>query len=129
MRKSRTRILTRYPATLSASGSTWQLLLDFDDVDLASGLLNRLMFVVRHLKLNVESVSFEYSSSRRGIHVVISLAEWVPPFVVVALQAILASDWRRETFNLVRVLSLPYAPVFWRRRWNTLYGGKWRMPE
>ena len=121
--------VTRYPATISASGSTWQLLLDFDDLDLASGFMNRLAFVVRHMKLTLESVSFEYSSSGRGIHVVVSLNEWVPPLVAVTLQAILASDYRRETFNVVRVLSLPHASVFWRRRWNTLFGGKWRMPE
>lgn len=127
--KRRTRSVTRYPATISASGSTWQLLLDFDDVDLATGLVDRISFVTRHLKLTLESVSVEYSSSRRGLHVVVALNEWVPPMVAVLLQALLASDFRRETFNCVRVLSLPHASAFWRRRWNVLYGGKWRLPE
>ena len=127
--KTGNRIITRYPATISASGSTWQLLLDFDSLDLVEELWVRLPFVIRKLDLHVESVSYEYSSSRRGFHVVVGLLEWVPANVVVILQALLASDWRRETFNMVRVLSLPDAPTFWRKRWNVLYGGKWRMPE
>jgi len=61
--------------------------------------------------------------TRRGWHVEIQARIMLEPEVMVALQAILGSDYRREAFNLFRVMALPVAPVFWRRlgHWNVLH--------
>jgi hypothetical protein len=107
-------------------GSARQILLDIDDPELLPELLVKLPFVARKLELRVLTLSYCYSCSRRGFHVVISFKELLSPMLIVILQTMLGSDWRRETFNLVRVRNLRRAPVFWQSRWNTLYGDKWR---
>lgn len=111
---------------IGRDGSSNKLLLDFDDVKSPSQIMARLPFVTRQLGLRVKSMSYVYSSSGRGIHVVILLGEMLPAPVIVSLQILCGSDWRRETFNLVRVKSLRNAPAFWRNRWNVLYAEKWR---
>lgn len=63
-------------------------------------------------------------STHGGWHVEIEVVQDVSPAAVVAVQAILGSDWRRETFNLMRALVVEHAPDFWRDRWNVLYSTK-----
>lgn len=47
-----------------------------------------------------------YDRTKRGWHVVIEWDRAFPPVALVALQAILGSDSRREALNFMRALSL-----------------------
>jgi hypothetical protein len=99
------------------------LLLDFDDPRLdrvAAG--ERIEMVCRTVGLDV--YNYEFTQTARGWHGMVLLCEKVAPAVEVALQAIMGSDWKRETFNLQRALVLAGAPDFWRERWNVLYANK-----
>lgn len=65
--------------------------------------------------------------TRRGWHVVIALRERLEPAELVALQACMGSDRRRETLNLLRVIGMRRSPIrstFWHTRWNLLYASK-----
>jgi hypothetical protein len=61
-------------------------------------------------------------------HVVVAMycKRLPPPVAIVALQTLLGSDWKRETFNLVRARNLGRVPRAWQHlaRWNTLYSEK-----
>lgn len=61
--------------------------------------------------------------TRHGWHVVVCVHEEISPVMVVAAQAILGSDWKRENFNLFRADRLHHLPAVWREacRWNALY--------
>jgi hypothetical protein len=63
--------------------------------------------------------------TRRGYHVELFAQCKIEPAQMVALQSILGSDYRRETFNLFRARMLPLAPGFWRQlgHWNVLHKG------
>lgn len=69
-----------------------------------------------------------WPSNSKGFHVLIETrARWATdPVTVVAAQAILGSDAKREMFNLMRAVSLAARPKFWRERhrWNTFYRRK-----
>lgn len=60
----------------------------------------------------------------RGWHVTVWLQRKVSATELVAVQAILGSDPRREVFNLVRVRKLAEVPPCWVQRWNVLYSTK-----
>lgn len=65
--------------------------------------------------------------TRRGWHVVIEFSERFTNGELVALQAILESDKRREALNLMRVIAIrkyPHMPHYWKTRWNILYAEK-----
>lgn len=67
-------------------------------------------------------VALRIDRTRHGYHVVVGVeGARVPAAVVVAAQAILGSDVKREAFNLMRVGKLAALPPFWRSRWNVLY--------
>ena len=62
------------------------------------------------------------SRSGRGWHVVMRVRPAPTSATeVVALQALLGSDARREACNLYRALSMSSAPQWMRDRWNVLY--------
>lgn len=64
--------------------------------------------------------------TRHGWHLLIAVDAELDPVTVVAAQAILGSDWKREVFVLYRAARLgSYAP-HWRlaKRWNALYSSK-----
>jgi hypothetical protein len=63
-----------------------------------------------------------YSRTRRGWHVEIGLNKRIGPLEIVALQAVLGSDPRRECLNLMRVMNGGAVD----RRWNILYSRKLR---
>lgn len=92
--------------------------LDFD-TPRCPRLLNRVRWVCRMLHWPV--VLVEYRRTRHGWHVCVTVRRRVTPLQVVAVQAILGSDWRRETFNLVRARRLSRVPRYWRERFNVLY--------
>lgn len=79
--------------------------------------------------LGIEFRRVQQLRTARGHHALIQLADPLPAWVVCTLQAILGSDYRRETFNLVRVLALSDAPDFWQPRWNVFYERKYGRVE
>lgn len=85
------------------------------------------MFTVARL-VGVKPEWFCYERTKRGWHVLIKLQQALRHAEMVALQACLGSDRRREALNLMRVLGMRCYGVtpFWARRWNILYGGKLR---
>jgi hypothetical protein len=97
------------------------LLLDFDG-PLPADIDWRLMEVCRCLGLRARWC--RVGASRRGWHIVLAVSARLSPPVIVALQAILGSDWRREMFNLYRVRRLRRVPASWRDKWNVLYSCK-----
>ena len=63
-----------------------------------------------------------YDRTRHGWHVVIQLPRAIHPAATVALQAILGSDPRRETLNLMRALAEPKG--LGASHWNILFREK-----
>jgi hypothetical protein len=60
--------------------------------------------------------------TRHGWHLVVALSRPLPALAVVACQAIIGSDYRRESLNLMRCLSRPSAAR--ERYWNILFDKK-----
>lgn len=84
---------------------------------------DRLAWLAWQLGVEVRSFS-TYMSHSGGLHAEAVISGDWPPVTVIAMQTILGSDPKRETFNLVRALTLDSAPAFWRKRWNVLYASK-----
>lgn len=95
------------------------IILDIDRAQLPRDLMDRAAWTFATMRLRVACV--ECRRTRRGWHVTFTVARRLNAYTVVALQAILGSDARRETFNLIRVRNLPHVPPFWRSRWNVKY--------
>jgi len=92
------------------------------DVDSERPTIAILRWKVHRAGYRVVWMSETRSASRGGWHVTLKLSP--PPKSaeeVVALQAILGSDLRREACNLKRARLLPVADPFWRDRWNVFY--------
>jgi hypothetical protein len=71
---------------------------------------------------------FRIDKTRRGYHVIIHYPFRFLPAEQVALQAILGSDRRRESLNLMRALSLARYPSRIRaKEWNILFRAKLRL--
>ena len=105
------------------------LLLDFDTWEQYRGFPERARFALRVFRQPMRRFRIKrFRSSSRKWHVVIAMRcrRLPPPVAIVALQSILGSDWKRETFNLFRARILSRAPKSWRRMgvWNTLYREK-----
>lgn len=97
--------------------------LDYASIRDVPMLKERGLSLCWHLGVDVLDYTIERSSGG-GIHLTMRVQGYFPPLAIVAMQAILGSDYRRETFNLVRALTLDSAPAFWRKRWNVLYASK-----
>lgn len=98
------------------------LRLDYDRARLPRDSYRRIVAALRWLRLRPLAVV--YRKTARGWHVKIAVGRRCSPLVVVALQAILGSDPKRETFNLVRARTLPRASPEWRNRYSVLFGRK-----
>ena len=94
------------------------LYLDVDG-EIPPGFLFRLLHCIRLWGWPLEAV--RYDRTARGWHVVVGVRRRLSPAIVVAAQAILGSDPKREAFNLMRVQQLRHLPAFWRSRFNVLY--------
>jgi len=103
------------------------LKLDFDCPTPPADLLERIRALFRWLGGRPAVVGV-WRSNKKGWHVLVETrAKWArDPVAVVAAQAILGSDPKREMFNLMRAVSLASRPAFWRgrHRWNTFYSRK-----
>lgn len=96
------------------------LKLDYDG-ELPDDLYQRVVWTVATV-LGCDVCDMRIDRTRHGYHVVILVPRRVAAVSVVALQAILGSDPKRESFNLVRARNLRAVSPFWRReRWNVLY--------
>lgn len=94
------------------------LYLDFDG-PVPNKLVDRIVWTTKLWQWTLVAIRFD--RTRRGWHVVVGIKEAVEPPMIVAAQAILGSDYKREAFNLMRVQSLPHVSPYWRERWNVLY--------
>lgn len=65
-----------------------------------------------------------YYRTQRGWHLEIALSRTVHPWRLIAAQAILGSDYRRETFNLRRTGNWRRLSRRARDRWNVLFRRK-----
>jgi hypothetical protein len=84
----------------------------------------RIKALAHHCGLGVAWV--RYDRTRRGWHVIIQTRQRIAPGFLVAMQAILGSDWRREMFNVQRARRLRRVDPWWRDHWNVLYETKVR---
>lgn len=104
------------------------LLLDFDDFPSYRACPERLRFLASWCDLPLACFRVRRFRTRRGWHIVVygPRKYRISALETVAAQAILGSDWRRETFNLIRARNLAKAPPSWRKvgAWNTLYQEK-----
>lgn len=98
------------------------LRLDFDRPRLPRDLYARTVNALRWLRLR--PVLVVCSPSRRGWHVKVVVSRRLGALSVVALQAILGSDPRREVFNLVRARALRRVSAEWRNRYSVLFRSK-----
>jgi len=97
------------------------LRMDYDRLRIGRAY-SRVMGALRWLRLRPVAVVFR--RTERGWHMKVALTRRCQPLVVVALQAILGSDPKREVFNLLRARALPRVPVEWRNRYSILFGRK-----
>lgn len=106
------------------------LLLDFDSFGDYRAFPEKARFLIRTFGLRMDHCRLRRRRSHSGKWHAVILYKCVrlpPPAVIVAAQAILGSDSRRETFNLLRAVRLKSAPEAWQLigRWNTLYERKY----
>lgn len=94
------------------------LYLDFDE-KLPKHLEDRILWLCRLCHWPV--IAIRLDRTRHGWHVVIGVRRRLAPAIIVAVQAALGSDWKREVFNIVRVQSLHAQSPYWRARWNVLF--------
>lgn len=93
--------------------------LDIDRKRVGRAPFRRLDFLCRVLRLHREAI-LTYRTAN-GWHILLFVRERVSPPIVVAMQAIAGSDWRRETFTLQKARRLHGVSRYWRERYNTLY--------
>jgi hypothetical protein len=94
------------------------------DIDggLPEAIGDRIWWTLRTMKLSVRWIS--YRRTRHGWHVEIEVARRIHPWRVIAIQAVLGSDYRRETFNLRRTSQWSSLPAVARDHWNVLFSRK-----
>jgi hypothetical protein len=91
------------------------------DIDgpIPRGFFFRLMHCVKLWQCPIETV--RYDRTRHGWHVIVAVDVELSNETIVAAQAILGSDPKREAFNLMRCRYLRLQSKFWRARFNVLY--------
>src|SRR5579872_1786570 len=103
---------------ISEYGRTDRLYCDYDTARRPP--LASIWVLARLCGLSIRWVRFD--RTRHGWHTVVQLSRRINPLAIVAAQAILGSDYRRESLNLMRCLSRPS-----RARecyWNILFDKK-----
>jgi hypothetical protein len=102
-----------------------RLKVDYDTSRLPARLAARIGHCVSAAGLRVEWWSLYRTA--RGWHLQVECRGRAQPFAIVALQAMLGSDWKREAFNIGRVRGLRYADPATRNGWNILFRRKIRV--
>lgn len=97
-------------------GKPGLLMLDYDTKK--PFCFRHIAWVARRLRFRLNWVS--YQRTVRGWHILVQCNRKFSPMETVALQAILGSDRKRETFNLCRILSGKISD----NRWNLLFKEK-----
>lgn len=96
--------------------------LDYDGA-LPRDFAKRLDWIADTVPFTVRRVE-RLRSQNGGHHVIVHVREDLPLYACVTVQALMGSDYKRETFNLIRVMRLAVTPRFWRARLNVLYASK-----
>jgi hypothetical protein len=103
--------------------STNEIKLDFDRHEGQRLDVKRISWVAKFCRLTVENV--EAYKTAHGVHVKIRLREKLHPLIVVLIQSLMGSDWKRESYNACRVLNLMKHPEKYSETakglWNVLY--------
>jgi len=94
------------------------LYLDFDG-PFPERFEQKLFFVFRTIRIT--PVFWRIDRTAHGYHVIVGLPVALEPFQTLALQAILGSDWRRESLNWFRLYNMPANSRLHLENWNILY--------
>ena len=89
------------------------------DIDGLLDSTERLWWTFRMLRWPVVWTSVR--RTRRGWHIEVAINRKIHPWRIIAAQAILGSDYRRETFNLRRTARWSGLPAVARDHWNVLF--------
>lgn len=100
------------------------MLLDYDMR--AVPRLQRIWAVCRIV--GVRPVRVRTDRTTHGWHVLVWLDKKLTSGELACLQALCRSDWKRESLNLMRIISIRRSGIdgFWARRWNVLFAEKLR---
>lgn len=101
-------------------------------IDVDRAVPPKLSSILQTLRaVRVRPVWACYRRSAHGWHIIIKSRNRIHPGEQIALQILLGSDRRRETLNLMRLLSISRhgANPYWRKRWNILYRYKLRREQ
>lgn len=96
-----------------------EVLLDYDNREPPKTLMRRFAFLAKWLECRFSPVVV--TKTKNGFHVRARCSINLSNEGIVAVQAIMGSDWKRETYNLMRARNLSLAPAFWRSRSNVFY--------
>lgn len=104
------------------------LKLDFDTKYVQKRMsINRIKYVVKMMRLKIKDV-VAYRTAN-GIHVEITLKQFVHPITAVLIQALMNSDYAREVYNAIRAYNLTIHPEDYSQTahegWNVLYEEKY----
>jgi hypothetical protein len=98
--------------------------LDFDFKRRPTKELQKVFAVMGMASVTLKSCQIS-RSQHDGWHVILETVAHLPDWEIVTLQALCGSDWKRETFNYIRVKSLSlkrgWERDYWRKNWNVLF--------
>lgn len=100
----------------------------FIDIDRNNIQWLNLMSRIRTFRGLLNPEYFMLQRTRKGWHIIIVFDRELLPPEIIALQAILGSDLKREALNMTRWLGVRSKynklPKFWQNRWNLLFKEK-----
>jgi hypothetical protein len=102
---------------------TNEIKLDFDEHKGQRLDVKRIGWIAKFCRLTVEDVKAWRTA--HGIHIRINTREKLHPLVVVLIQSLMGSDYKRETYDACRVLNIMKHPERYsetaKNLWNVLY--------
>jgi hypothetical protein len=107
---------------------TDEILLDYDNDHPGKILdIERIGYIARKLRLKFTEIK-AYKTSN-GVHIHMKLKNKIHPVTAVLIQALMGSDYARETHNAIRVYNMlahpeKYKPEMW-QLWNVLFEEKY----
>jgi len=89
---------------------------------------DRFLNVIDMLRLEVRNL--RVYETTRGLHVTFETPRKLENMDIVCLQSLLGSDWKRETYNFIRVRNLrKNSHPFFSKHWNVLYRKKYEYAD